>query len=62
MKTTKEVIECLKFHVNKKANEATKMRYKANESGDKIIESFQQGQYMAFNEVYSMLNQWHNYK
>ena len=61
MKTNKEIIDLLKFHVNKKANEATKMRIKAHKNNDKESELFNLGLYSAFNEVYSMLNNIHLY-
>ena len=48
----KKLFELLKFHVNKKANEATVIKQKAkDEEGRK----FWQGYYMACNEIYSML-------
>lgn len=48
-----KTIELLKFTVNEKANNATRMRHKRNY--DEEYDNFWKGQYMAFNEVYSLL-------
>lgn len=61
MKTNKEIIDCLKFHVNKKANEAIRKRYECAKNNYKEGEIFNQGLYSAFNEVYSILNNIHLY-
>jgi hypothetical protein len=45
-------IEAIMFAVNEKANEAAK---KIHEVEDKVQSEFWHGQYMAFNEVYSLL-------
>lgn len=46
-----KLLELIKFHVNDKANDATKMM---NDSvGDR--RHFYHGKYMAFNELYSLL-------
>lgn len=52
MRTTKELLELLKQTANEKANEATKMKAKET---TKEMQNFWQGQYMAFNEMYSLL-------
>jgi hypothetical protein len=52
MKTAKELLELLKQTVNEKANGATKLMYQQTKK-DKM--SFWHGQYMAFNEMYSLL-------
>lgn len=48
----KKLLELIKFHVNKKANEATEIKQKAkDEEGRK----FWNGYCLACNEIYSML-------
>jgi len=49
----KKLLESIKFHINEKANQATSMK---NSSKSMEHQIFYHGQYMAFNEVYSMLN------
>jgi hypothetical protein len=51
--TVKEMIEFLKFHANDKANMATKMINQQIPDSKKA--HFYHGQYMAFNEMYSLL-------
>jgi len=48
-KTTKELIDLLKFTVNEKAKTATTLK------NTTAFSEFHRGQYMAFNEIYSML-------
>lgn len=45
-------IDAIMFAINQKANEAAK---KIHEVEDEIQSEFWHGQYMAFNEVYSLL-------
>lgn len=52
MKTSKELLELLKHTVNEKANEATKIK---QTQPTPALKYFWQGQYMAFNEMYSLL-------
>lgn len=55
MKTQKKIINLLKFTINEKAVNASKqMRDYVNENKDKY--NFSKGQYMAFSEVYLLLN------
>ena len=52
MKTSKELLDLLLFTANEKANGATKLMYQQTKK-DKI--AFWHGEYMAFNEMYSLL-------
>ena len=58
MKTTKELLELLLFAANEKANEATKLKNAQKSIAEK---AFWQGQYMAFNEFYSLLSNLKNH-
>lgn len=55
---TKDEKELLLFWANKRANEATKLKQDIILQDDPMTE-FYQGQYMAFCEVYSMINHMH---
>ena len=48
----KKLIELLKFHANDKANRSLKLK---DSSEGKQESEFYHGQYLAFNEIYSML-------
>jgi len=56
---TKAEKENILFHINDKANTATEAKYKAELKGSLYLREFYQGQYMAFNEMYSLISNIH---
>ena len=54
-KEERKLIDLLKFHVNEKANNATTKKIRCCDENKTNRANFYQGQYMAFNEIYSML-------
>lgn len=51
----KKLLELLEFSVNEKANEATAQKRICADERKTLRANFWQGQYMAFNEIYSMI-------
>ena len=56
---TKSEKENILFHINDKANTATQAQYNAELKGKLYLREFYQGQYMAFNEMYSFITNIH---
>lgn len=52
---TKKLITLLKFTINEKANNATAQKQISIDENKSNRANYFQGQYMAFNEVYSLL-------
>ena len=60
MKTKKDLLDLLKFTVNKKAKETIKARQNCKENGIDHY-SFYTGLFMAYSEIYTLLNNSENY-
>lgn len=52
MDETKDILDCILYTINGRANDATKNRYAAV---DGVKEEFFKGQYLAYAEVYQMI-------